>query len=165
MQKYKNRSFEELLEIDEMRLDQEWKDHSDRFAYFGQKQAESRSEWEQAKAKLEVVKAELDLAIRKNPENYGLPKVTESVIASAIVTQPSYQETQQAVIEAKHAMDVYAVAVEAFEHRKKSLENLVSLHLSNYYAAPKAPAGKQEEVDEMRKKSIRRGKLKRRRDD
>jgi hypothetical protein len=41
------------------------------------------------------------------------------------------------------------------EHRKKALENLVHLHLANYYSSPKAPNEDKEKVQEMTKKVVR----------
>ena len=95
------------------------------------------------------------LSITNDPGRYGLPKATDAVVSASVVQQKSYQELQARVRDARHAMGVLDAGKSALDHRKKALEDLVALHLSGYFATPRAAQGDKEAVDEMEKRSIR----------
>lgn len=139
----------DLLSIDELALDREWLEQPSNYLKASRQLADAKQVLDAAKNELEVVKAEQYRAILTYPERYGLAKTTEAAIASAIPLQKAYQEAQREVIRARHDVDVRAAVVTAMEHRKKALENLVSLHLSGYYSDPKAKREDAEYVEEL----------------
>lgn len=147
--------------IDELKLDREWIKQARTLRKYGLIQAEAQREYDAAKTELDLVAAELDLLIRKNPAKYGLVKVTDKAIEAKIPTMPRHKEAQQRVQDARYELDVAKVAVTAMEHKKRALEKLVDLFLSEYYAEPiqRRHSG---EVEEMRKRTARtRGRVSR----
>lgn len=152
----RDKEIELSLQIDRHRLDDEWTQQPRMYFCYAAKLADARQELDRAKTELDLVDAELDIKIRKNPELFDLPKVTESVIKSTIVAAGAHIRANDFVIDAKHAVDVLVAAVTALDHKKKALENMVSLQLANYYSSPKAPEGARERMNEVNKRSIRR---------
>jgi len=145
-----------FLDIDEHRLDEEWIGQAKLYGRWARNAASARRKMDEAKADLELVQAELDLEVRSNPEKFDLSKVTENVVKSAILQDTRYVGAQKKVNDARYDYDVAQAAVSALEHRKYALQNLVSLFLSSYYAEPKSPKGRKDEVEEMTKQNVRR---------
>ena len=145
-----------FLDIDEHRLDEEWIEQPKLYGLWARRAAASRRKMDEAKADLELVQAELDLEVRSNPEKFDLSKVTENVVKSAILQDTRYVGAQKKVNDARYDYDVAQAAVSALEHRKYALQNLVSLFLSSYYAEPKSPKGRKDELEEMTKQNVRR---------
>jgi len=145
-----------FLDIDEHRLDEEWIGQAKLYGHWASNAASARRKMDEAKSNLELVQAELDLEVRNNPEKFDLSKVTENVVKSAILQDSRHVGAQKKVNDARYDHDVAQAAVSALEHRKYALQNLVSLFLSSYYAEPKSPKGRKDEVEEMTKQNVRR---------
>lgn len=144
------------LSIDQHQLDREWINQPRRYMGIARQLADARRRQDECKNELEVTRAELDRAIREAPSEYEITKVTESAIGAAILTQGQYQKAEKRYRDARYDVTIFESAVQAMEHRKRALENLVSLHLAGYFAAPRAPEGAREEVADMEKTLIRR---------
>lgn len=127
------------LKIDETALDVEWLNQPSLLAKYTKIAAQARLDMDTAKDYLDYKKAELDKNIRKNPDKYGVEKVTEGAIASAIVLDDEYKEAQEELNNCRYEYDMVRGMVEAFEQRKSALENLVKLFNSNYFAGPTVP--------------------------
>ena len=153
------------IEIDRYRLDDEWVGQPELYWEYATAAVEARAVWEQAKARLDVVKAEFDIEIRTNPDDYDLPKVTETVIASTITTQKPVKDAVKAVIVAKEKLGYLEAAVTALDHRKKALEKLVELDARNYFSEPRAKGDSREVMEEVEKRAIRRRGRKKTSDD
>jgi len=151
----KQKDVEFDIAIDPNQLDTEWCDQPSLYFQYAAKLASARRDVDEAKADLDVTRAELDKAIRLDPASFGLVKITEAAITSAIPTQEKFCDANEAVIEAKHRADILSAAVSALDHRKKALENLVSLFLSNYYSRPKASEKSKERMDDIEKQQVR----------
>lgn len=136
-----------FFNIDRDRLDVAWLNQPALYFDYAIKLADARREHDEAKATLDVVKAELDMKIRTAPERYNVAKVTETAVAAAILQHRSYQTALEEVGEAKHTMDVYAATTAALEHRKAALQALVQLHGQNYFAKP---TGKPEDIQAVK---------------
>ena len=132
-------NYEQDVSIDETALDVEWLQQANLMYKYARYQAETKKAMDEAKERLDFIRAKLEMDIRANPENYGLSKVTESAIASTILLQPEYQESSKKYIEAKYENDVAAAAVRAIDQKKTALENLVKLLNVSYFAGPSAP--------------------------
>lgn len=126
-----------FIDIDELALDKEWVEHPGLFLKWARKSADARLKLAEAKAQLELDEALISKLIRDKPENYGIQKVTEPVIESTIKLQQGYQKSLRAFNEAKYEVDKIQAVVDALEHRKKALENAVTLHVQGYTAEPK----------------------------
>lgn len=144
------------LSIDQNRLDDEWLAQPKLYFQYAAELADARRDLDFAKNSLEVVKAELYQSIMSSPDAYGLAKTTENAINSALPTQDGYQDAQAVVVKAKHRVAVLDAVVGALDHRKKALEHLVSLFLSNYYSKPKASDGTKDRMDEVERDDVRR---------
>jgi hypothetical protein len=146
---------EGFAEIDIMRLDQEWIRQPKYFHEFATQEADAQKEMDEAKSALDLVRADVDKAVRLNPESFGIAKVTENAIQSAILQAKEYQEANQDLIEAKHKVALLGAAVKALDHRKKALENLVALHGRDYFSTPMTRENR-EETDRVERRAARR---------
>ena len=129
------------LAIDPYALDEEWLRQPSLYMKYSLLVADAEKKRGLAKERLDVTKAELERAIRKDPDKY-IPteiKLTEAVITSTIVLQPAYREDNSKLTEANYELDILQAAVRAFDHRKSALENEVRLWVGNYFSGPKEP--------------------------
>ena len=145
-------NYEQDVSIDETALDVEWLQQANLMYKYARYQAETKKAMDEAKERLDFIKAKLEMDIRANPENYGLSKVTESAVASTILLQPEYQEASKKYIEARYENDVAAAAVKAIDQKKTALANLVKLLSVSYFAGPSAPRDLSLEWNERIKK-------------
>ncbi len=143
------------VSIDEYQLDREWVIQPELVYEWAVAAADARREMDAAKARLEVVKADLSLKMRSDPQSYGLPKTTDAAVTSAVTVADECVEAVNAYHVARHRYELIQAGLAALENRKKALENLVSLHLSNYYAQPQARKDDAEGVQEMQKRTVR----------
>lgn len=127
------------LSIDLNTLDTEWLEQAERFYEVATQAAESKREVERTKLALDIAEAELDNDIRANPVKYGIAKITEGAIASAIKLAKPYQDAVNTHADAQLHNNHMQSGVQAFDQRKKALENLVYLQGQSYFAGPNAP--------------------------
>ena len=144
------------LQIDENQLDTEWLNQPQLYYRYAAKAADARRDFDAAKDELEVTKAEVDQSIRSDPAKFGLTKLTEATVASAVIIQEEYQKAQENVRQARHRHDVYQAAVSALDHRRKALEKLVDLLIANYFSAPRASKVSKSRMNEVEKEFTRR---------
>lgn len=142
-----------LVEIDEYNLDKEFYEQPKLMRRYAFKVADLRLIVAERKAAVDLVKAELELAIRAEPENYGVKKVTEKLVEAVIITQDEYKTALKKYNRAKHKLDQYQAIVSALEHRKSALEGAVKLHGQGYFAEPREPEGKP--MTEANKRRVR----------
>jgi len=144
------------LDIDKNNLDEEWLNQPALYGTYALLAASARQSYDEAKVALDVTKAEVDKAIRNNPEDFGLSKLTESVINTTIPAQEAYKIAMKEVIEAKHHLDILIAMVSALDHRKTALSKLVDLLLADYFSKPMASEEAKEMTDQMEKRTARR---------
>lgn len=152
----------DFTHIDQNALDQEWLRQPNLMYDFAMSVADAKRDVDAFKNELEVIKAEISNSVRSAPEQYGLAKVTESAIASAVLQTKEYQDAMQQAVELRHKYDVMVAAVNALEHKKRALESLVSLHGQNYFSTPRVDAESKEAFEEQSKRSVRRSSRRRR---
>lgn len=153
------------FQIDVNRLDEEWVRQPELYRRYAEAAADAKRVHEEAKNDLEVIRADVEQMVRKNPESFGLAKTTEGAIKTAIDLNEKVREAEEAVIEARHAMDVMQAAVGALDHRKSALGDLVRLFLADYFSKPQVDEGSKEAVDDMEKRRTRRSQRRSRDDD
>lgn len=146
-------NYEQDIKIDHDALDIEWLEQPELMMRYSRHQARCALDYDKAKERLEVVKAELDKQIRQHPEKYEIAKITETVILNTIITQPKYTATQGEMLDAKFEWDIARAAVNAINGRKDALENLVRLHGMQYFAGPKMPRDLNREVERKRQQT------------
>lgn len=132
-------TYDQDLAIDPDALDVEWLRQPARFMRYCELSAKARADVDRAKQNLDVIKATCDQAIRKNPAKYGLDKITEATVQSALFIDQSYKDGVTLLIQAQYEADLLAGAVRAFDQRKSALEGLVKLQGQGYFAAPSVP--------------------------
>jgi len=144
--------YEQDLTIDDSALDIEWLEQPRLMMKYIRYASQTSRDLDKAKENLDIVKAEMDLKIRSNPEKYGLEKITEAAIQNTILTSKQYQEVNQTMLDARYEAEMAKGAVRAMEQRKDALENLVRLHGQQYFAGPKVPRDLTWERQERQKK-------------
>ena len=132
-------NYEEDIRIDETALDVEWLEQPRLMIKYARNSAEASRRVEIAKARLDLVRAELDRDIRTVPTKYEIEKVVEAVVTNTILMQPKYQEKEAELIDARYEYEIARNAVYAINARKDALENLVKLHGMQYFAGPRIP--------------------------
>lgn len=143
------------IDIDDLRLDQEWLRQPRLYLKYAEKLADSKRSLDEAKNELEVIRADVAKMIRTSPESFGLAKATEGAVAETMVRQDEVRAAERAVVEKKYEVQILEAAVQAIEHRKRALENLVSLHLAGYFSEPRATGESKEHVDRVEKQFAR----------
>jgi hypothetical protein len=147
---------EDIIEIHLDRLDEQWVNQPRLYRKYASLLADAKREHDEAKAAKELTEADISQSVRTHPSKYGIEKVTEGAVENSVKLNLQYRNAVQVVIEAKHRVDLLGGIVETLDHRKASLEALVKLRLSDYYAEPRAPEGKREEADMMAKRAVRK---------
>jgi hypothetical protein len=139
------------VQIDESNLDREWIEHPKNFYKAAKALATKKNELAIAKAFLDVEEAEVELDVRSDPAKYKIKDVKEGAIKLRITLHTRVRNAIQSVNEVKHELDIMQARVDALEHKKRALENLVALHGQNYFSSPR-----QKGVDaEMVRESVR----------
>lgn len=154
-------SYEQDLQINEHRLEWEFARQPTLAMKWSTKHAQAKKELARAEENLKVVRAEVkraiaeeraivDRDIRQYPASYGFTKApTEPAIEKAIDRDKEFKQfcikqegrveiASQEYIEAVEREAIYEGASKAIGiGRKKSLEAMLSLYLTNYYSEPK----------------------------
>ena len=144
-------NYEQDLKIDVDALDVEWADQPSLMLRYTKVAAEARMELDKAKEDLGTVKAEIDLQIREDPESFGIAKVTESAIQSAIILDDGFNKANEKCLQLAYEFEMAQGAVRAVDQRKQALENLVKLHGLQYFAGPKIPRNLSYEYQQKQK--------------
>lgn len=144
-------NYESDLRIDETALDLEWLEQPSLFMKYARHLANARKILDEEKQSLDVKRAELDRNIRENPDKFGIEKITEGAISSAILTSLEYKTAYQKFLDVKYEVDMASNAIQAFNQRKDALENLVKLYGQQYFAGPKMPRDLHWEREEKQK--------------
>jgi len=131
--------YENDILIDESSLDVECLHQASLMMKYTKHKAEAERNRDKAKDYLSLIKSELDLKIRSNPENFKLEKVTEASITAAILQQETYKEANEDYLNKSFDFNVSAGVVQSMDQRKRMLELLVQLHGQNYFAGPNIP--------------------------
>jgi len=129
----------EDLKIDKYKLEDECLTQPIKMAKYSEKLTQAMYERDKLKRKLKVVRATAESDIRMDPAAFGLSKVTEASVSAAIELCSSVQKAEDDYILSVRTYNLLAGAVEAFRDRKRQLENVVRLFLSNYYSEPELP--------------------------
>lgn len=131
--------FEKDTQINPEALDVEWIRQPALVAKYAQASAYAKDAVSRAKDNLEVVKAQMDGEIRKDPAKFGVDKVTEAVVSATILKTGEYQLANDEYLKSKLSADLVQAATIALDHKKAALENLVRLMGQQYFAGPREP--------------------------
>ena len=125
------------LEIDKNALDDVWQNQAILFCKWAEQEVEAQYVRDKAKEKLDLVEAQLDSEIRKNPIKFKLDKVTESAIHNTVIQAEQYIAAYDNYLSAVKEAKIMGVARESFDHRKSALMKLTDLFLSQYWSEPR----------------------------
>lgn len=139
----------DLFHLDKNRLDDEWIKQPRYYHEYSDKLADAKRDLEKAKAEHDLTVAELDKEIRTTPSEFGLEKVTETALRSTMILQTSYRDSERAIINARHKVDLIQSIVSSLDHRKYALQDLVKLRLADYFSEPKAGEGAREQMGKV----------------
>lgn len=131
------RDYKEDIKIDERDLEGEWLEQPSLFLYYAEAHSDAMHERDLAKSKAEYVYATMYSEIKKNWEKYFDSKPTEPAIKEYIISHPKYRKVEKAFLTASHNVNLMLAAKTAFDHRKRALENLVSLRISGFHSEPR----------------------------
>ena len=115
-------SYNKDLEINKHKLDEELIRQPQLYMEWAIKAVDATVEKEQLKNKLEIVKAIADKEIRQDPQKFGIEKITESVIKSAIALHPEVEKYNKKYLDSLKNEKVLNEAKIAFHQRRKMLE-------------------------------------------
>ena len=164
--------FRQDLAIDPMMLDEEWLEHPVKYLNYCNLLTDAQFERDKSKERLEVVRSQVDFKVRKKPGDYDLPtdkKPTEAQVSAAVFLSEEYQNALDELNGLQYEYNMISNAVKAFEHRKKALENYVTLYVTQFVSGPKQPKVLKEGkrlIDQIRKQTAQsqRERLNRNRD-
>lgn len=143
-------SYESDMHIDENALEVELLEQSSLMAKYSYMLAEAKRDRDLAKEALDLKKAEINLDIRDNPQDYKLEKITVDAVEACILMEDEYQAAQKELNEMNFEVNVLQGVINAIDHRKSALENLVKLYGQNYFAGPAIP----HDISEARQKRL-----------
>lgn len=154
-------NFERDIDINENKLNEELIQQPQKFYRWGVLYAEAQADTASCKDRLDMMKNKVELEIRKTPKKYDEKgKLTEGQIKALVATDSRVEELNGEYLELLKVEKILAKAERAFEHRKKSLEGLVSLNMQYYFSTPKTNQQMEEEslVKAANERKLRRRK-------
>jgi hypothetical protein len=131
--------FKADVEIDPHALDVEWLRQASLYQKYAGEAAKARDRRDRTKDYLEIVRAEIDSQIRKDPEKWGIAKITEGAISAIITQSAKYISANEEYFRTKLETDLLQSAVISLDQKKSALENLVKLMGQGYFAGPSVP--------------------------
>lgn len=145
--------FAKDVRINRFKLAEECEQHSSLYQYYADLLAEARADADTEKDRLNIVEAERELDIRKNPPES--PKVTEATIKALVQSDGKVIKQKEGLRMVKIGLYQWEAAVTALEHRKRMLDNLVQLLIAGYYSAPKTERKADTRVADETSKDVR----------
>lgn len=145
------------LHIDPTMLDVECLRQPELFMKWAEMEVEAHSDVERAKLRMDVIKSQIDKNVREDPAKYGLSKITEAAVTSAVLSSEEYRAAYTNFISAKENASLLDHAVRAFEQRKAMINNLIILHGQQYFAGPSVPhdlAASYQEYKEKKERNL-----------
>ena len=124
------------IKINKLRLDEECVLQPEMYYEVATELADEKYNLEMLRNEEEIIKAELDAAIRESPSAFKVDKITDTAVNAAIARSKRLQDHKKKTAKCKHRMDILIAAQIALEHRKRALQDLCYLHGQNYFSAP-----------------------------
>jgi hypothetical protein len=148
------RDFAEDVKVNKYKLEIECEKQASTYFYWANELADAKTRLNEAEDALKLIYATADLATRHNWNESLNGKSTESSIKSVIETSKDVLQGKEDVRDAQSAVNTLFAAVGALDHRKSELDNLVTLLVKGFYAAPNG--GKREGPTESAERDVRK---------
>lgn len=142
------------LSVDRLNLAEELENQAQQMYDWSVKVADAQLAFDSAKSNLAVLTAELDKEIRDSPEEYGISKLTETIVTQTILVQPEHKAATSKLNEAKHKLGIMQAAVSGLTDRKRTLTLQVDLFVKDYYA-DSASKGRNIPLTDSEKEAVR----------
>jgi hypothetical protein len=139
----------DLFRPDKNRLDEELQEQPKLCRIYSEHLADAQRDLDEAEARLDFVKADLDNQIRASPADFCIDRITEPAVKLGIILQKRYQAANKKVIEARYRVNQLKGICNAIEHRKKSVEQLVYLFGQDYWAEPRISSERRKPVEDQ----------------
>lgn len=121
------------VRLDMYNLDAEVQKQSSLCQYWNEKEAKAKKDKDYCEIQLKVVLADVELALRKDT---SLGKQTEASLKALVEINPEVKKARYALADAWHEVGMHSAVVKALDHKKKQLENAISLWMRDYYIDP-----------------------------
>jgi len=126
-------SFKNRLPINKFNLEDECQNQCVLYNEVSQLASDFKSEARKAKEKHDYIFNKVQFDIRKNPTNYGIDKITESVITTVATINEEVINAKQEWLMAEEVASAFITLVNSVEQRKSMLRDLVQLFVFGYY--------------------------------
>lgn len=136
---------ESILHIDEHHLDKECIQLPSQYHQAAFAAASTNQDIDELKSELKVVEATFHLAVRKEPAKYGLEKITEGALDELTLLNPKVRELDKKIRALENKQTMQKLLVASLDVKKRSLSNLVDLHVAGWHAQVK-PSGEGREA-------------------
>ena len=155
--------FSEDIEINKYQLDEELVRQPQLYYDWAKAEVNAGDEVAKAKDDLEITSAKVEIEIRKHPTLFDLPEnPKEGLIKAAIIINKKVKRKKKKYLQALKTQRLLSKAERAFEHRKKSLEGLVSINMQMHFSTPKQGQRVDLEIKEQQNYILGRARQKRR---
>lgn len=167
--------FSEDIKIDKYKLDFELINGPEIRHDWSKAHVEAIKQKQKAKARIELVSAEVDEDIRTNWETFNFDKKpTEAAIKQAIIKSEQYQEVMDKFIETVGDAKMLEHSIEEFDQKHDNLGRMIKIYLTGYYSestkihddidekklSDQQTKNIQKKLDKMAKKKLAKKKLK-----
>lgn len=125
------------LKINVNDLEKDWTEQASLYMYYSEAYADAIKIRDEDKNKLEIADAQLDFEIRRNWEKHFEKQPAETAIKNWVIMQEKHQKALAIYLESSHNANLLQGAKTALDHKRKALENLVSLLITGFHSAPK----------------------------
>ncbi len=148
--------YKAAMKVDPNALDVEWLGQAELARKYANHWVRLQREARRAEENVKVVRSELARFCNDNPVKCtGKEKPTALDIEAYYRTHPKHKAAKDAWIEAAYEAEYAELAYKEISFtRKASLENLVSLYASQYFAGPSAPRNLSKEWEKIQKRRI-----------
>ena len=165
-------NFHKDVKIDPLNLIEEWENQATLYHDYDEKQSDAIKERDllvsyiaRKEREIKLLRCDLSLKVRKDPDNYGLKdKPSENSIREVVLTQKevkkAYNELfdmQEQLAELNYSVNVLSSGAWGMVHRKDALHRITDLYLKNYYATEIGTKNFDDQVEGL-KKTIKKKK-------
>lgn len=126
------RNFKDDVALDKFALDFESERQASIYLHWSQESAKARRKRDRAKLEFEMRSAELATTFRANAEK----KPTNDQVSEYLASHKELRGLREDWIDAEYDYNELEGACTALEMKKSSIENLVKLHLNQYFSRP-----------------------------
>jgi len=153
------RNYKADVQINPNDLEQEWLEQPNLFLHYAEAHVEAMHHKDIVKAKLEYIYSTMYLEVKSKWNTHFDQKPTEAAIKELINSDKKYSTANRKYIDACKEVNLFQNIKTAFDHRKRALENLVSLRITGFHSEPRNKYTKLKEGEgrKAQKRSLNKG--------